>query len=190
MKVVFLAFAFLFVFAACDSDKGFDDFKTYSKAGKPNFVVMNPAGSTEKFQYDNKTNKFRVRTTNRVNETVSFLPYPANYGFFPSTHSDSLDKGELLYGFLISESYSIQTLIEVLPIGALSTIQNGKNVDIVFSVPEDKTLRMKMTTTDSVPEELRSTFETWLTRAYMVDGILDWHDSKYALELVKNRSNR
>lgn len=190
MKKLLILLAFITLLTACHEDMGFDDLQTYSKTGAPHFVVVDPAGSVEKFQFDSKINKFKVKTTNRVNEKVDFMPFPANFGFFPSTHSDSIDKGDLLHGFLIAQSFSIQSIIEVKPIGVASIMLDGKESDIIFSVPAEKRHRIEIATTDSVPEEMQSIFELWFKNAYKVDSVLGWHDSKYAVELIKNRSKR
>lgn len=190
MRKIVLTIAILTMIMACQEKKGFDDLMTYSKNGKPHFIVVNPAGSVEKFRFDQLDNGFKVRTTEGKNELIDFLPFPANFGFIPSTHSEGIDKGDLLYGFLISPSYSIQTMIDVIPIGALSVIQDGKENDIVFCIPDNKDERIKIAETNQVPYEMRSTFEMWLTNGFGIDSILDWHDSKYADELIKTRSNR
>lgn len=190
MKKIVLILAILTLAMACQETKSFDDLATFSKEGKPHFVVMNPAGSVEKFLFDNHKNGFKVKTTDGKNETIDFLPFPANFGFIPSTHSEGLDKGDLLYGFLISPSYSIQTMVDVIPIGALSVMEDGKENDIVFCIPDDKNERINIAEIDQVPEDMQTTFEMWLTNGYGIDSVLNWHDSKYAAELIKSRSNR
>ncbi|PKL78353.1 MAG: hypothetical protein CVV25_11875 [Ignavibacteriae bacterium HGW-Ignavibacteriae-4] len=190
MKKIVLLIAIFTLMMACQEKKSFDDLQTYSKEGKPHFIVMNAAGSIEKFQYDNESNGFKVKTTNGVNESISFLPYPANYGFFPSTHADGEDKGELLYGFLIAPELSIQTMVDVKPLGAVTMLKDGKEVQLVLCIPDDKLLRIDMEETNELHVDMKTIFGLWLTNAYEVDSIISWHDANYASELIKTRSNR
>lgn len=175
---------------ACQDKKSFDDLQTYSKDGKPHFIVMNSAGSVEKFQYDNESNGFKVKTTDGVYESISFLPFPANFGFFPSTHSDGEDKGELLYGFLIASELSMQTMIDVKPLGAVTAMKDGREIQYVVSIPDDKLLRIDMEDTNVLHEDMESILGLWLTNAFEVDSIISWQDAKSASELIKSRSNR
>jgi len=175
---------------ACQDKKSFDDLQTYSRDGKPHFIVMNPAGSVEKFQYDNESNGFKVKTTDGINESVDFLPFPANFGFIPSTHADGEDKGELLYGFLIASQLSIQTMVDIKPLGAVSVMTGGNQMQFVFCIPDEKSLRIDSEDVGEMHDDMKTLFEMWLTNAYDVDSISGWHDSAYANELIKSRSNR
>ena len=168
----------------------FDDLETYSKNGKPHIIVMNPAGSVEKFQYDNESNGFKVKTTGGVTESVGFLPFPANFGFFPSTHTEGPDKGELLYGFLISPKFSIQTMVDIKPLAAVSLLVGGKEMQIILSIPDDKLLRIDTENISELHEDMKVIFSLWLTNAYGVDSIVQWHEAAFATELIKSRSNR
>ena len=190
MKKIVLLIAIFTLMMACQEKKSFDDLQTYSKDGKPHFIVMNSAGSVEKFQYDNESNGFKVKTTDGINESVSFLPYPANFGFYPSTHSDGEDKGELLYGFLIAPELSIQTMVDVKPLGAVSVIYKGKEIQFVISIPDDKLLRIDMEDTNELHEDMETILGLWLVNAFEIDSIISWHDANYAAELIKTRSNR
>lgn len=175
---------------ACQDKKSFDDLLTYSKSGKPHFIVMNSAGSTEKFIYDNESNGFKVKTTDGVTEKVSFLPYPANYGFFPSTHSEGMDKGELLYGFVIASELSIQTMLDVKPLAVVTMLKDGKQSQLVLCIPDDVSLRIESEDISELHEDMKPVFEMWLINAIGIDSIVTWHDATYATELIKTRSNR
>ena len=190
MKKIVLLIAIFTLMMACQEKKSFDDLQTYSKDGKPHFIVMNPAGSVEKFQYDNKSNGFKVKTTDGVTESVGFLPFPANFGFFPSTHSEGEDKGDLLYGFLISPEFSIQTMIDYKPLAAVSVNASGKEMQLVLGIPDDKLLRIDSEDISELHEDMKTIFSLWLTNAYGVESIVQWHDATYAAELIKSRSNR
>ena len=190
MKKIVLIIAIFTLMMACQEKKSFDDLQTYSREGKPHFIVMNSAGSVEKFQYDNESNGFKVKTTDGINESIGFLPFPANFGFYPSTHADGEDKGELLYGFLIASELSMQTMIDVKPLGAVSVTKDGKEVQFVISIPYEKLLRIDMEDTNELHEDMESILGLWLTNAFGVDSIISWHDANYASELIKTRSNR
>jgi len=188
MKKIVLLLAIFTLFTACQEKKSFDDLNTFSKNDKPHFIVMNPAGSVEKYEYDNETNGFKVYTENGEYSSIKFMPFPANLGFFPSTHNDGEDSGDLLYGFLISEQYSIQTLLEVKPIGSVSVIKDGKEINYIISIPDDESLRVS--DSEKLTDDMQSLFSLWLINAYDVNSIVNWHDEVYAKELIKTRSNR
>ena len=190
MKKIVIITAILLFAMACQEKKSFDDLMTFSRSGKPHFIVVNPAGTIEKYQYDHKTNGFRVKTENGDKESLSYLPFPANFGFFPSTHSEGMDKGDLLYGFMISDSYSIQTMLETKPIGALSMVIDGKEHQFVFCIPEDESLQLDGNNSMHISSEMKNLFENWLVNGFEVDSVIGWHDAAYASELIKNRSNR
>ena len=190
MKKIVLIITIFTLMMACQEKKSFDDLQTYSREGKPHFIVMNSAGSIEKFQYDNESNGFKVKTKDGVNESVSFMPYPANFGFYPSTHSEGEDKGELLYGFLIAAELSTQTMVDVKPLGAVSIIKDGKEAQFVISIPDDKSLRIDIEETNELHQDIKIILGLWLSNAFGVDTIVSWHDSNYATQLIKTRSNR
>lgn len=188
MKKIVLLIAIFTILTACQEKKSFDDLNTFSKNDKPHFIVMNPAGSVEMYEYDNETNGFKVYTEDGEYSKIDFMPFPANFGFFPSTHIEGEDKGDLLYGFLISEEYSIQTLLEVKSIGSVSVIKNGKKQNLVISIPDDKSLRVE--NSEILSDDMQTLFSLWLTNAYEVDSVVSWHDEEHSMQLIKSRSNR
>ncbi len=188
MKKIVLLLAIFTLFTACQEKKSFDDLNTFSKNDKPHFIVMNPAGSVEKYEYDHESNGFKVYTEDGEYSSIEFMPFPANLGFFPSTHSEGEDSGDLLYGFLISEEYSIQTLLEAKPIGSVSVRKDGKETNYIISIPDDESLRVN--NSEILTDDMQSLFSLWLTNAYGVDSIVNWHDGVYANKLINTRSNR
>jgi inorganic pyrophosphatase len=188
MKKIVLITAIFAILTACQEKKSFDDLNTFSKNDKPHFIVMNPAGSVENYEYDNETNGFKVYTEDGEYSSVDFMPFPANFGFFPSTHKGGEDQGELLYGFLITQEYSIQTLLEVKPIGAVSVIRDGNEMDYIITIPDEESLRVNKS--ETLTDDMKNIFSIWLTNAYGIESIVQWHNEDYASELIKSRSNR
>lgn len=188
MKKIVLLTAIFTILTACQEKKSFDDLNTFSKNDKPHFIVMNPAGSVEKYEYDNETNGFKVYTENGEYSSVSFMSFPANFGFFPSTHDEGEDKGELLYGFMIAQEYSIQTMLESMPIGAVSLVKDNKELVYIITIPDDESLRVEGSS--ELSDDMKTIFSLWLQNAYQVESISNWYSSEEALEIIKTRSNR
>ena len=65
---------------------------TYSTDGHLQMVVEIPAGTNKKFEYNYESRTFPADIKNGNDRVISFLPYPGNNGFIPSTKMDR-DRG-------------------------------------------------------------------------------------------------
>lgn len=117
---------------------------TYSTDGHLQMVVEIPAGTNKKFEYNYESRTFPADIKNGNDRVISFLPYPGNYGFIPSTKMDR-DRGgdgDALDILLLSEHLPTGTIIEVLPIGIIVLQDSGENDSKIIAIPIDKRLRV------------------------------------------------
>ncbi|MBK6549743.1 MAG: inorganic diphosphatase [Flavobacteriales bacterium] len=153
-------------------------------------VIEIPAGTVEKRQYDPTTNTFPVDTRNGVPRRITFLPYPANYGFIPGTrmNKDEGGDGDAVDVFVLCGAIPTGTVLEVEPIGVIELLDAGERDDKLIAVPVDPALR----TVDAgditeLPEAARDILVTWLLNYDPVDGaeLVAVKGKQEALETVK-----
>lgn len=128
-------------------------------------VIEIPAGTSDKRQYDAATNTFPVDLREGEPRRIKFLPYPANYGFIPSTRMDKArgGDGDALDVFVLCSALPSGTVIEVEPIGIIDLLDAGERDDKVIALPADPALR----TVDAkdireLPAAARDILVTWL----------------------------
>ena len=95
---------------------------------KINSVIEIPKDSSAKYEYDIELGVLRL---DRV--LISSMRYPASYGFIPQTISDDGDPLDVL----VYNSVPIQSLamVEIKPIGALKTVDNGEYDYKILGIP-------------------------------------------------------
>ncbi|TXI78961.1 MAG: inorganic diphosphatase, partial [Flavobacteriales bacterium] len=101
------------------------------RAGILNAVIEIPAGTVEKRQYDIDTNTFPIDLRNGQPRLIRFLPYPANYGFIPSTRMNKEEggDGDALDVFVLCGAVPSGTVLEVEPIGIIELLDAGERDD-------------------------------------------------------------
>ena len=107
-----------------------------------NAVIEIPAGSNHKIEFNPSTGKFEVDQENEKDRIVDFLPYPANYGFIPSTLMDEErgGDGDALDILVIAERVETGTALQVTPIATL-LLQDQQETDTkIIAVPVDSSL--------------------------------------------------
>ena len=79
-------------------------------------VVEIPAGTNHKIEYDPSTDSFENDKKDGKDRVISFLPYPGNYGFIPSTlmNKDRGGDGDALDILVIGESEPTGTVLSCL----------------------------------------------------------------------------
>jgi inorganic pyrophosphatase len=96
-------------------------------------VIETPAGNNRKLIYNHETQEFVNDKAAGKDRVVEFLPYPANFGFIPSTEIHHNGKGmEIL---VLSERLETGTVVEVVPVGLLQLETAGELQHIVVAVP-------------------------------------------------------
>ncbi len=134
-----LGFLGLLVLCNCTLSKNYYSLPTFTAETSINVVVEIPAGTNKKYEYNKTANDFLIDKENNKNRVIDFLPYPANYGFIPSTLSNTENggDGDALDMLLISESLKIGTVIETVPIAILKLIDDGEKEYKIIAVPKD-----------------------------------------------------
>lgn len=99
--------------------------------GHVNAVIEIPSGTSDKRQYDPATGTFPVDLRNGVPRRIKFLPYPANYGFIPSTLMDKAQggDGDALDIFVLCAGVPSGTVLEVEPIGIIELLDANERDD-------------------------------------------------------------
>jgi len=127
-----------------ENDKNYGNISTFSDSNHINMIVEIPAGTNKKIEYEYTSNTFKVDLVNGERRVVNFLPYPANYGFIPSTIMDVSKggDGDALDILLISESIETGSIIQVIPIAVLILKDSDENDSKIIAIPVDKNLRI------------------------------------------------
>lgn len=136
-------------------------------------VIEIPAGTADKIQYDPATNTFPVDLRNGLPRRITFLPYPANYGFIPGTNMDKAEggDGDAVDVFVLCGALPTGTVLEVEPIGIIELLDAGERDDKLIALPIDPALR----TVDAddiaqLPQAAQDILVTWLLNYDPADG--------------------
>lgn len=107
-------------------------------------VVEIPAGTNKKYEFNSESMTFEIDQRDGQDRIISFLPYVGNYGFIPSTLSDSTKggDGDPLDMILLGESIAQGTLIETIPIATVKLLDNKEEDFKIISVPADENLNV------------------------------------------------
>jgi len=139
----FSLFVLLLAMACKDFKPSSKNVPTISEDGV-NAVIEIPAGSNHKIEFDKSSNSFEVDQLDGKDRIIDFLPYPANYGFIPSTLMDEErgGDGDALDILVIAESLETGTKLAVQPIAALLLEDNGELDTKIIAVPVDSFLNV------------------------------------------------
>lgn len=136
-------------------------------------VIEIPAGTADKIQYDPATNTFPVDLRNGVPRRITFLPYPANYGFIPGTNMDKAQggDGDAVDVFVLCGALPIGTVLEVEPIGIIELLDAGERDDKLIAIPIDPALRtVDADDITALPQAAQDILVTWLLNYDPADG--------------------
>ncbi|MDQ8051897.1 MAG: inorganic diphosphatase [Pedobacter sp.] len=188
----------LFLFQmSCGGKKDYKSIPTFDANGKLNAVIEIPAGTNKKIEFDPDTKQFKTDQRDGRDRIIPFLPYPGNYGFVPSTLSDSQKggDGDPVDIIVICETQPSGTVMPVIPITMLKLIDNDEEDFKVIAVPADQKLNALGITT---LEELRAKkpavleiIEKWFL-SYDTEpaSSLGWASQKETLEYIRSNAKK
>lgn len=136
-------------------------------------VIEIPAGTVEKRQYDEASNTFPIDLRNGIPRRITFLPYPANYGFIPGTRMNKEEggDGDAVDVFVLCGAVPSGTVLEVEPIGIIELLDAGERDDKVIALPVDPALRtVDADDIHELPQAARDILVAWLLNYDPVDG--------------------
>jgi inorganic pyrophosphatase len=184
----------LVLLQSCGATKNFYTLPAQASKETYNAVIEIPAGTNKKFEYDPYQKQFVIDMENGTERVIDFLPYPANYGFIPSTLSnrDAGGDGDALDVLVLSETVTTGTVLEIIPIAVLKLIDDDASDYKVIAVPYDKDKRIiKATAYAELAAEYPKLLEIialWFLNYNPNDtsSVEGWGDEKEALNEIKN----
>lgn len=191
-------FLFLCLFGSCTSYKNLYSKPSIGNKGGVNCVIEIPSGTNKKIEFNPSSNSFEVDQRNSKDRVISYLSYPGNYGFIPSTFSDPAKggDGDALDVLLISESVPTGTVVEAIPIGVLRLIDAGEQDYKIICVPIDADKQIIKATSYSELEQnypkIIEIITSWFLHYDSKDTlqINGWGDEKEAMvEIQKNKKS-
>ncbi|HMB63868.1 MAG TPA: inorganic diphosphatase [Eudoraea sp.] len=195
--------AFWLIISSCilcsgQVQKNYYTLPAFSSDHTINAVIEIPGGSNKKYEYDAHSGQFVIDQQDGIDRVVDFLPYPANYGFIPSTLSNAIEggDGDALDVLLISESIATGSVVEAIPIAMLKLIDDGEKDFKIISVPARKELRIiKALTYDDLSTNygaLIRIIETWFLNynPKEVSTLEGWGDEKEALREIQRHRKK
>ncbi|MGI9551853.1 MAG: inorganic diphosphatase [Aurantibacter sp.] len=167
-------------------------YQTFHSKNIVNCIIEIPAGTNKKIEYNSKLGAFVVDQRNGIDRQIDFLPYPSNYGFIPSSHSDPATggDGDALDIIVISESLKTGTIIPSIPIGVFKLIDDGEEDYKILCIPFQKDKRIISAKNflelqekyPKIIEILEQWFLNYDTRDPLVSK--GWGDEKEALRII------
>jgi len=130
---------------SCQSESG-DVYRApaITDTGSINAVIEIPAGTNQKIEFNTENERFETDQLEGKDRVIDFLPYPANYGFIPSTLMDPErgGDGDALDVLVIAAAQPTGTLIAIRPIAVLNLIDDGAIDTKIIAVPSDTSLQI------------------------------------------------
>jgi inorganic pyrophosphatase len=161
----------LVALAACSTEperatmNDLEHLPTWPEPGILNAIIEIPAGSAEKRQYDPATGTYPIDLRNGQPRVIRFLPYPANYGFIPSTRMNREEggDGDAVDVFVLCGALPSGTVVQVEPIGIIELLDAGERDDKLIAIPVDPALRtVDVDDIQELPQAARDILVSWL----------------------------
>ena len=160
-------------FACTSPMNNLENLQPIVREGVVRVVIEIPVGSVNKRQYDPAANPFPIDLRNGVPRRITFLPYPANYGFIPGTKMDK-DRGgdgDAVDIFVLCGALPSGTVLEVEPIGIIELLDAGERDDKLIALPIDPALRtVDADDITELPQAAQDILVTWLLNYDPLDG--------------------
>lgn len=181
---------------ACGTSENVEELPTYTENGHLQAIIEIPAGTNRKVIYAPTSRNFVVEQKFGEDRVIDFLPYPANYGFIPSTrvHSEKGGDGDPLDVFILAESLPSAVSIEVIPIALIETEDNGELDPKLLAVPAAESRQIVDAQTLGELEKtypaVKDILTLWLTNYDPADSVrvLNWKNEEEAKQAVKSWS--
>ncbi len=142
---LFILITILCTTFSCQSGEG-DVYRApaITKTGAINAVIEIPAGTNQKIEFNAENKRFETDQVNGKDRIIDFLPYPANYGFIPSTRMDQArgGDGDALDVLVIAPAQPTGTLMAIRPIGVLNLMDGGEIDTKIIAIPADTSLQI------------------------------------------------
>lgn len=156
-------------------------------------VIEIPAGTNRKIEYDPAAGLFRQDTLAGAPRRIAFLPYPANYGFIPSTLMDTErgGDGDPLDVLVIAEAVPTGTVMEVRPVAALRLLDEGAADTKIIAVPVDSALLLfpleDLDDLLTVYDPVRRIIQEWFVfyEGWGNTNLLGWEDKSFARKEIE-----
>lgn len=191
--VIFLLVGIVFCLGSCTPKIEYYKIPSFAANGALNAVIEIAAGTNTKYEYDKASKKFVIDQEEGVDRIINFIPYPANYGFIPSTisHKKTGGDGDALDILVLSESLETGTTIQVLPIAMLKLTDKGEQDYKIIAVPYEKENRIVKAATFTELQKnylgVMEIIELWFLNYNKKDMAVveGWGDEKEALKEIK-----
>lgn len=187
MKQISILFITGFLLFSCE-EKNMKNLPLKSENGFFNALIEIPAGTNKKYEYNTEDLDFEIDQRDGKDRIIPYLPYFANYGYIPSTLSDSVKggDGDPVDVFVISEAMTQGTLIPIIPIATVKLIDDNEEDYKVIAVPADQNLNVLDVKTfqelKSKHPSIITIIETWLenydTDPLKINGWLDQKETE------------
>ena len=149
--------------------------------GRPQVVIENPAGTHAKWEVDESGVLRWERRDGRL-RTIDYLPFPANYGFVPSTRGGD---GDPLDVFVLGPVRARGAVVSCRWLGMIAMRDDGEQDDKLLAVPADGHEGYQdlagLEDLDARWPGARTILETWLGHYDDAELVIEgWHDAPEA----------
>jgi len=168
----------------------------FTEEGSINAVIEIPAGTNQKIEFNTTSRAFETDQLDGKDRIIDFLPYPANYGFIPSTLMDKErgGDGDALDVLVIAPAQPTGTLMAIRPIAVLNLMDDNEIDTKIIAIPADTSLQIvKVKNFEDFLIQYNGAMriiETWFTN-YKGLGrtqLKNWENEHHALMEIKKWS--
>lgn len=191
IKFLCIGIVLISISSCLDNGREFNYSKVpaYSKTGNVNCVIEIPAGTNHKIEYDYDSNTFPCDQKNGKDRVIQFMPYPANYGFVPSTVMD-IDRGgdgDAIDVFVLASALETGTVVECTIVGVIKLLDEGEQDDKLLAIPVDEKLQIVQgNTITQMDQSALEIIKTWVLN-YSSDEMIfkGWGESEEAKNIIE-----
>ncbi|NND33627.1 MAG: hypothetical protein HKN76_13635 [Saprospiraceae bacterium] len=159
--------------------------------GHYNAMVETPVGSNYEFTYDPASNV--IDTLRPEAGPTDYLPFPANFGFFPLLKNDSLVKIPV---WILGIKQPGGTAVAVKLLGLIDYTDRGNLQRQWLAIPRNPELQTIATSSfrDFIIryDPVKFMFEYWLKNRHGIGSVsqIIWHDEEQALHYLEESVNK